>query len=84
MRASVTDLRMPVVKFAAVVAVSLFVTACGHVHSTQIAGSPNPPPPPGFQAACMSMPLPFNGFISSCTPVVAPAVAEEPVVRAKG
>jgi len=75
---------MPVVKFAVVIAVSLLVTACGHVHFTQIAAEPNPPPPPGFQATCTSMALPFNGFISSCTPVVAPAVAEERVVRAKG
>jgi hypothetical protein len=75
---------MPVVKVALVAAVAVFVTACGHVHSTQIAAAPNPPPPPGFQATCMSMPLPFNGFISSCTPAVAPAVVEERVVRAKG
>jgi hypothetical protein len=75
---------MPVIKVAVAVAIAAFVTACGYVHSPGIAGSPNPPPPPGFQASCMSMPLPFNGFISSCTPTVAPAVAEERVIRAKG
>jgi hypothetical protein len=74
---------MPFVKIAVVAAVSVFVTACGHVHFTELTADPNPPPPPGFQAGCMSMALPFGGFISRCTPGVAPAV-EEDVVRAKG
>jgi hypothetical protein len=74
---------MSVVKVAAAAAACLFVTACGHVHFTDIAAAPNPPPPPGFQAACMSMPLPFGGFISRCEPALAPA-ADVDVVRAKG
>jgi hypothetical protein len=55
--------------------------ACSHVHFAETAVGPNPPPPPGYRAVCSSTPLPFNAFISSCTPAAGEQVA---VVRAKG
>jgi hypothetical protein len=67
----------------AVLAISLLliVSACGHVHPADVAWAPNPPPPPGYRAVCSSTPLPFNGFITNCTPTAAERTA---VVRAKG
>ena len=67
----------------AVLAISLLllVTACGHVHPAGVALAPNPPPPPGYRAVCSSVPLPFNAFITSCTPAAGEQVA---VVQAKG
>ena len=67
----------------AVLAVSLLlpVAACGHVHPAGVALAPNPPPPPGYRAVCSSTPLPFNAFITSCTPAAGERVA---VVQAKG
>ena len=67
----------------AVLAVSLLllVTACAYVHPAGVALAPNPPPPPGFRAVCSSTPLPFNAFVTGCTPAAGERVA---VVRAKG
>jgi len=67
----------------AVLAISLLlsVAACGHVHPAGVALAPNPPPPPGYRAVCSSTPLPFNAFITSCTPAAGERVA---VVQAKG
>jgi hypothetical protein len=67
----------------ALLAISLLlgVTACSTVHTAGVALAPNPPPPPGFRAACSSTPLPFNAFVTGCTPAAGTTVA---VVRAKG
>jgi hypothetical protein len=59
----------------------LSVTACSHVHTAGVAMVPNPAPPPGFRAVCGSTPLPFNAFVTGCTPAVGETVA---VVQAKG
>ena len=59
----------------------LLTAACGHIHPADVAMAPNPPPPPGYRAACTSVPLPFNAFISGCTPMEGEQVA---VVQAKG
>jgi hypothetical protein len=67
----------------ALLAISLLlgVTACSNVHMAGVAYEPNPPPPPGFRAVCGSTPLPFNAFITGCTPAASETVA---VVQAKG
>ena len=67
----------------AVLAFSLLLSlaACSHVHTAGVALAPNPPPPPGYRAACSSTPLPFNAFVTGCTPAASEAVA---VVQAKG
>ena len=59
----------------------LTLAACGHVHPAGVAMAPNPPPPPGYRASCSSLPLPFNGFITACTPAQSEQVA---IVHAKG
>jgi hypothetical protein len=59
----------------------LLTAACGHVHPADVAMAPNPPPPPGFRATCGSLPLPFNAFITACSPAQGEEVA---VVQAKG
>jgi hypothetical protein len=58
------------------------LAACGNTHVAGVAFEPNPPPPPGFTAVCGSTPLPFNAFVSNCTP--AQMREERVVVRAKG
>ena len=58
------------------------LAACGNTHAAGVALTPNPPPPPGYLAVCTSTPLPFNAFISNCTP--AQVREERVVVRAKG
>ena len=59
----------------------LSVTACSTVHTAGVAYAPNPPPPPGFRAVCGSTPLPFNAFVTGCTPAAGERVT---VVQAKG
>jgi hypothetical protein len=56
------------------------LAACGHVHPADVAMAPNPPPPPGYRASCSSLPLPFNAFITACTPAQSEQVA---IVHAK-
>jgi hypothetical protein len=67
----------------ALLAISLLlgVTACSNVHTAGTALMPNPPPPPGFRAVCSSTPLPFNAFVTGCTPAAGEPIA---VVQAKG
>jgi hypothetical protein len=59
----------------------LLATACGHIHSADVAMAPNPLPPPGYRATCSSIPLPFNAFMTGCTPIEGEQVA---VVEARG
>ncbi len=68
-------------KAALTCSIFLLTTACGHVHTADVASSPNPPPPPGYRAVCSSTPLLLNAFITGCTPVQAEQVT---VVQAKG
>jgi hypothetical protein len=63
------------------IALLLLTTACGHIHTANVAMEPNPPPPPGYRASCASLPLPLNAFITGCAPMEGEQVA---VVAAKG
>jgi hypothetical protein len=75
------DLTMRCCKAVLAISLLYLTTACSGVHSAGTAYEPNPSPPPGYRAACASTPLPFNAFVTSCTPA---AAEERVVVRAKG
>ena len=62
-------------------ALLLLTAACGHIHPADVTMAPNPVPPPGYRATCSSIPLPFNAFITGCTPIEGEQVA---VVEARG
>ena len=68
-------------KAALAMSLLALLSACGHVHPAGVAMEPNPPPPSGYRAVCSSTPLPFNAFITNCTPAAAESAA---VVQAKG